>query len=1051
MLKQIAELTPALSADYGYPRVAAGDVDGDGVDEIGLAYTPDNSHYQVRIFEIEKATNGNWTGQLVQRADSNALRPWGLPSYGFGGTLQIAAGDVVREPGTRSPNDEFVLVSDWRKDESGSRYLLVDMFLYDEDPVPSFSNPVPNPIYVTASRMLSGMGDNAWSGVALAVGNVADSSDTQGIDEIIVTLPWAFYDGWWPALGRKLYVYNYDDTAETKLVERAHWDGLVSGWSKFSFLDTLAVGDLDQDLVDEIVLAADSDSTGYWLYVTDFETLGSSVGYIGRYPLPYTHKYIPRAFNLALGDFTGESLRVGPPSYRRQHDVGQVIAVVNAPPKHKDVVDNVEYNLNADDADTYSQFEQVTGTSTEVSVTTHKDWGVSAEFKATIGDPDATHVSTSLKNSYGENFENTGSSTQSLTYRQSIKAITDDVLYYTRLDYDVWEYPVYDSATFASQGSMSVVWPVGSMQSVVEPANSCDGWYRPNHQLMNVWSYPSTPNQLLDRNESADLYNPPIYMIGTEQVDFGVEFSTLKEEKRSHKYELGFAGSFESQIGGDEIGVNLGVVSFNTRLPSLYFSTSGEYNSSELAEWQTETTEATSLSGYFTPIPRGTDYLYAVKPYLYWSDSDYLVLDYVTDPSDQAFWSSSGAIYNRPDPAFIRPWAEGQCNHLWPDAEYITSDITIDPPMAKAGDTVKITATLRNFSEVGNGKAPFNQPFKVSFYQGDPDAGGSLIGQKTIAVGDLKPRTEKAVITCSIQWDAEGSGEQHIYAVIDPEDALLEVHDENDPYVNNNKGYAELSMNAIDFIDAGQAVEKAYHAVTLALGDPAPISTLYVPLGTFTETMRIDMQVAVEFGSLYSLGSPFEIIPYQTNWENPEPDFTFTPDEGDDPPAVISLDYAGADLTGFDEDLLTLYRYTGSGWVEATCPGYEIARFPTDNRIAVPICQTGIFVLSDAPPGPAVAPVAQFSAAPTSGLAPLRVAFTDQSSNDPTKWQWDFGDGHTSTEQHPVHVYNTPGAFTVTLVATNASGSDTLTKPDYITAIEAKEKVYLPLVLRSAP
>jgi hypothetical protein len=38
-----------------------------------------------------------------------------------------------------------------------------------------------------------------------------------------------------------------------------------------------------------------------------------------------------------------------------------------------------------------------------------------------------------------------------------------------------------------------------------------------------------------------------------------------------------------------------------------------------------------------------------------------------------------------------------------------------------------------------------------------------------------------------------------------------------------------------------------------------------------------------------------------------------------------------------------------------------------------------------------------------------------------------------------------------TLIATNASGSDTLTKPDYITAIEAKEKVYLPLVLRAAP
>ena len=452
----------------------------------------------------------------------------------------------------------------------------------------------------------------------------------------------------------------------------------------------------------------------------EYETL--STGPIVHQPLARG-----RAYNLETGDFTGESLRVGPPSYRRQHDVGQVIAVVNAPPKHKDVVDGVEYNLNADDEYTYSQFKQSTGTSTEVSVTTHKDWGVNSEFRSTIGDPDATHVTTSIKNSYGENFKDTGSSTQSLTYEQTIKGSMDDILYYTRLDYDVWEYPVYKSLTNTPQGDLSVVWPVGSMQSIVAPANLCYGWYKPNHQLMNVWSYPSTADQLLDREESRDLYSAPTYTIGTEQVDFSVDFSKVNDLSRFHEYELGFAGSFESQIGGDEVGVNLGVLSFSTRLPSLYFSTSGEYNQSELAEWKTETTKTTRLSGYFTPIPEGGDRHYAVHPYLYWSDSDYLVLDYVTKPTNQAFWSASGDIYNRPDPAFIRPWAEGQCNHIWPDAEYITSDITIDPPMAKAGEPVTITATLRNFSEIGNGKAPFNQSFKISFYRGDPDAGGSLI------------------------------------------------------------------------------------------------------------------------------------------------------------------------------------------------------------------------------------------------------------------------------------------------------------------------------------
>lgn len=60
-----------------------------------------------------------------------------------------------------------------------------------------------------------------------------------------------------------------------------------------------------------------------------------------------------------------------------------------------------------------------------------------------------------------------------------------------------------------------------------------------------------------------------------------------------------------------------------------------------------------------------------------------------------------------------------------------------------------------------------------------------------------------------------------------------------------------------------------------------------------------------------------------------------------------------------------------------------------------------------------------FSASPTSGNAPLRVAFTDSSSGSPTSWNWDFGDGMNSTEENPVHTYNSSGQYTVTLTEKN--------------------------------
>jgi PKD repeat protein len=81
-------------------------------------------------------------------------------------------------------------------------------------------------------------------------------------------------------------------------------------------------------------------------------------------------------------------------------------------------------------------------------------------------------------------------------------------------------------------------------------------------------------------------------------------------------------------------------------------------------------------------------------------------------------------------------------------------------------------------------------------------------------------------------------------------------------------------------------------------------------------------------------------------------------------------------------------------------------------------------------------PVADFSGSPTSGYAPLDVNFTDLSTGAPTSWNWDFGDGGTSTAQNPSYTYNDPGTYTVTLTATNAYGSDGETKTGYITVNE---------------
>lgn len=55
----------------------------------------------------------------------------------------------------------------------------------------------------------------------------------------------------------------------------------------------------------------------------------------------------------------------------------------------------------------------------------------------------------------------------------------------------------------------------------------------------------------------------------------------------------------------------------------------------------------------------------------------------------------------------------------------------------------------------------------------------------------------------------------------------------------------------------------------------------------------------------------------------------------------------------------------------------------------------------------------------------LNVSFIDFSTNNPTWWSWDFGDGATATGQYPIHAYTWPGAYQVCLVVGNACGQDT--------------------------
>jgi len=120
----------------------------------------------------------------------------------------------------------------------------------------------------------------------------------------------------------------------------------------------------------------------------------------------------------------------------------------------------------------------------------------------------------------------------------------------------------------------------------------------------------------------------------------------------------------------------------------------------------------------------------------------------------------------------------------------------------------------------------------------------------------------------------------------------------------------------------------------------------------------------------------------------------------------------------------TTFQQGGQGALDAALDyGYPCA------DVVTAFTAVGVTLSCPAPP------VANFTGSPLTGSTPLTVYFTDTSSNTPTSWSWAFeaGTPATSTAKNPVVTFNTAGTFNVTLVATNAQGSDTETKVDYIT------------------
>ncbi len=252
-------------------------------------------------------------------------------------------------------------------------------------------------------------------------------------------------------------------------------------------------------------------------------------------------------------------------------------------------------------------------------------------------------------------------------------------------------------------------------------------------------------------------------------------------------------------------------------------------------------------------------------------------------------------------------------------------------------------------------------------------------------------------------------------------------------------GYAPL---AVQFTDQSSNAPTSWKwEYRKGSGGWTQFSTDQNPALTFTGTgtYRIRLTAANAAGTDTLTKNNYIIV---SNPPKPVVEFTGTPTSGDAPLSVQFTDQSSNNPTSWKWE----YRKGSGSWTRfsteqnpaftLTATGtYSIRLTATNAGGSNTVAKTNYITVTGMP-----APLAAFSSTPTLGTSPLTVQFTDESTNNPTSWKWEYwnltgGWTQFSTDQNPTYTFQDAGIYSIRLTVTNAGGSNTLTKPVCFTVL----------------
>ncbi len=549
---------------------------------------------------------------------------------------------------------------------------------------------------------------------------------------------------------------------------------------------------------------------------------------------------------MSVGDFDGDALRMGRPKIFTTPPILQPIVILNTPPIHFDIFDTIydinqafiDVNPTKEEVRFYSDYLYILQRTDVIEAEFHRDWGVSSSLtlKAIAA---GNGVKATLSGHYGEKFDKITTEGTSVTVTENVPAIRQDWIYALNTEYKVREYPVYYKGD--SLGTVLVVDPIPGEGKWISNYDWKHWSHWPNHEVGNILSY-----RHYDQNQDISPSGQSFFRRASEFTvnknsagqSWIIDFDKFTTNSTSTERSFGFGADvlvkagYEAEIEGH--GLDFGVE----------FNVGGYYDQNEIttltSSFQRDIQFETHLS-YLNSDP-SDETTYLITPYVYWSHNGAIVVDYYAEPKEApsgetpTWWDKQYGT--KPDLAFILPWRYHSEKGIGNESDrYKTTEILFSPTSPVPGDTVTILTRVHNFSltELNQDTVDFQ------FYLGDPDDGGiplpGVFYQRQ-AIGDFditQPRGQRYIHT---KWvvPADILSHPRIYAVLDPGNKINEIHEDN------NKGWVVVPIDGVtDVEDDGRLTIPKNHALYQNYPNPFNPSTQISFSISNPERVRIDI------------------------------------------------------------------------------------------------------------------------------------------------------------------------------------------------------------------